>query len=105
MSILLPGTLKTSCRNWDESWLMTIEAVRKFGNLFHDMSWSGLGSRRTVCSVVTTGIFKRAQQMQDMASGRAAEDSILMLQADHVDAVEVQKFSGFLIRLQIVLRQ
>jgi hypothetical protein len=36
--------------------------------------------------------------MQNMASGRTAEDSILVLQAHHVDIVEVQKFSRNLIR-------
>ena len=61
------------------------------------INWSGLGSRRTVWSVVTTGIFRRAQQMQNVAPGRTAEDSILMLQAYHVDVVEVQKFGGSLI--------
>ena len=46
-----------------------------------------------------------AQQMQDMASGRTAEDSIFVLQAHHVDIVEVQEFRGFLIRRHVVLRQ
>ena len=46
-----------------------------------------------------------AQQVQNMASGRAAEDSVLVLQAHHVDVVEVQEFSGFLIRLHLVLRK
>ena len=41
--------------------------------------------------------FQAAQQMQDMASGGAAEDSILVLQAHHIDIVEVQEFRGFLI--------
>ena len=43
--------------------------------------------------------------MQDMASGRSAEDSILVLETDHVDIVEVQEFSGFLIRRQVILGQ
>src|SRR6202167_2647507 len=41
--------------------------------------------------------------MQNMASGLAAENSILVLQAHHVDIVEVQEFSRFLIRGQGVL--
>src|SRR5271165_621132 len=41
--------------------------------------------------------------MQDMASGWTAEDSIFVLQAHHVDVVEVQKLSRFLIRLHLVL--
>ena len=40
-----------------------------------------------------------------MASGWATENSILVLQAYHVDVVEVQEFGGFLIRLHIVLRE
>jgi hypothetical protein len=43
--------------------------------------------------------------MQDMAPGRPAENSVLVLQAYHVDVVEVQEFGGFLIRLHIVLRE
>src|ERR1039458_3396484 len=41
--------------------------------------------------------------MQNMASGRTAEDTILVLQAHHVDIVEVQEFSRFLIGRQVVL--
>ena len=44
-----------------------------------------------------------AQQLQDMAPSGSAEDSILVLQADHVDIVEVQELSSFLIRPQVVL--
>src|ERR1019366_2333750 len=41
--------------------------------------------------------------MQNMASCRTPEDSILVLQAHHVDIVEVQEFSRFLIRGHVVL--
>src|ERR1035441_361105 len=41
--------------------------------------------------------------MQNMASGVAAEDSILVLQAYHIDVVEVQEFSCVLVRLHLVL--
>src|SRR5450759_4005250 len=41
--------------------------------------------------------------MQKMASGRTAEESILVLQGNHVDIVEVQEFSRFLIRGLVVL--
>ena len=34
------------------------EAVGEFRDLFHHHQLSGFGSRRTVCSVVTTGIFR-----------------------------------------------
>src|SRR5208337_2209753 len=46
-----------------------------------------------------------AQQMQNVASGRTAEDSIFVLQAHHVDVVEVQEFGCFLIRLHVVLSE
>ena len=49
------------------------------------------------------GHFQATQQVQDMASGRTAEDSILVLQAHHVDIVEVQKFSRFVIGPHVVL--
>src|SRR5208282_948845 len=41
--------------------------------------------------------------MQNMASGVATEDSILVLQAHHVNVVEVQEFSRLLIRPDVVL--
>jgi hypothetical protein len=41
--------------------------------------------------------------MQDMTSGRTTENSVLVLQAHHVDIVEIQEFGGFLIRFHIVL--
>src|ERR1700740_1770433 len=41
--------------------------------------------------------------MQDMASGRTTENSILVLQAHHVDVVEVQEFGCFVVRPHIVL--
>src|SRR5579862_4690445 len=51
------------------------------------------------------GHLQTAQQMQNMASRRATEDSILVLQAHHVDVVEVQEFSSLLIRLDLILSQ
>ena len=41
--------------------------------------------------------------MQNMAAGLAAEDPIFVLQADHINVVEVQKFGCVLIRLDVVL--
>src|SRR5271165_914078 len=41
--------------------------------------------------------------MQYVTSSRAAEDSVLVLEADHVDVVEVQEFRGIAIGLQVVL--
>src|SRR6201987_2936283 len=43
--------------------------------------------------------------MQDMASGPTTEDSILALQAHHVDVVEVQECSRLLIGLHLVLSE
>src|ERR1035437_446477 len=41
--------------------------------------------------------------MQNVASGWTAEDSIFVLQAHHVDVIEVQEFSRVLIGLHVVL--
>src|SRR5260370_36793658 len=41
--------------------------------------------------------------MQNVASGCTAKDSILVLQAHHVDLVEVQEFSRFFVRRQVIL--
>ena len=38
-----------------------------------------------------------------MTSGRAAENAVLVLQANHVDIVEVQEASGFFIGRDVVL--
>ena len=38
-----------------------------------------------------------------MTSGGPAEDAVLVLQADHVDIVEVQELSGSFIRREVVL--
>src|SRR5579863_4848508 len=43
--------------------------------------------------------------MQDMASGRTAEDAVFVLQADHVDIVKVQKISRVLVGPHVVLGQ
>ena len=103
MSILLPGTLKISCRNWDESWLMTMR--RSESSAISSMTIT-LVRIRLAKDRVQSGHdrhLQAAQQMQDVAAGRTAEDSILVLQADHVDIVEVQELSGFFIRSQVVL--
>ena len=81
------------------------QAVRKLGNLLHDAELVGVGLAQNGVQRGHHRHLQAAQQMQDMASGRAAENSILMLQTDHVDAVEVEEFCGLLIRGQIVLRQ
>ncbi len=79
------------------------EPVRKFGNLFHDhqLVWIWLAQH---------GVQRRnhrhlqvAQQIKNMASGGAAEDSIFVLQAHHVDVVEVQEFGGFVVRSYVFL--
>src|SRR6266568_2185976 len=41
---------------------------------------------------------RTAARRRSLASGGTAEDSIFVLQAHHVNVVEVQKFSRFLIR-------
>ena len=53
--------------------------------------WSALGSRSTVCSVVTIGIRRSRSRPDDVAAGRAAEDAVLVLEADDVGVGEVQE--------------
>ena len=79
------------------------EAIGKLCDLLHDHE---LVRIRLAQNRVQRGHhrhFQAAQQMQNVASGRTAEDSILVLQAHHVDIVEVQEFSRILIGLHIVL--
>ena len=103
MSILLPGTLKISCKNWDESWLMTMRRSESSAISSMTMQLVRVGLAQNRVQRGHHGHLQAAQQMQNMASGRTAEDSILVLQAHHVDIVEVQEFSRFLIRLHVVL--
>ncbi len=81
------------------------EAVGKLSDLFHDAELVGAGLAQNGVQRGHHRHLQSAQQMQDMASGRAAENSILVLQADHVDIVEVQEFRGLLIRGHVILRQ
>ena len=79
------------------------EAVGKLCDLFHDHQLVGIWLAQNRMQRCHHGHLQAAQQMQNVAPGRAAEDSILVLQAHHVDVVEVQKISCFLIRLHVVL--
>ena len=79
------------------------EAVGEFCDLLHDHQLVGVWLAQNCMQRCYDGHLQAAQQMQNMASGGTAEDSILVLQAHHVDVVEVQKFSRFLIRLHVVL--
>jgi hypothetical protein len=47
--------------------------------------------------------FEFAQQRQDVPAGRTAEDTELVLQADHVHVADVQKVGGAQIRGKILL--
>ena len=73
------------------------KAVRKLRNLFHYRELVRIRLAQNRVQRGYRGHLQAAQQMQNMASGRAAEDSIFVLQAHHVDIVEVQEFSCFLI--------
>ena len=46
-----------------------------------------------------------AQQSQDVAAGPAAENAVLMLQADEIDIVDIQKVGGTAIRFNVLLRE
>ena len=46
-----------------------------------------------------------AQQRQDVAAGPAAKNAVFELQADQVDAVDIQKIGGAAIRLEVFFRQ
>ena len=79
------------------------KSIREFRDLFHHHQLIRVWLAQNRMQGGHQRHLQAAQQMQNMASGWTAEDSILVLQAHHVDIVEVQKFGGFLIRSQIVL--
>ena len=79
------------------------EPVGEVRNLFHYQHLVGIWLAQNCVQRGNRRHFQPAQQMQDMPSSRAAEDSKLVLQAHHVDVVEVQELSGLLIRFHIIL--
>ena len=81
------------------------EAVRQLHDLFHDHRLVGVWFAQNCMQGCHHGHLQGTQQMQNMASGRTTEDSILVLQTHHVDVVEVQEFGGLLIRLHFILRE
>ena len=52
------GNLEDFLQELRGSWLITISRSESSPICSMTINWSGLGSRRTVCKVVTTGIFK-----------------------------------------------
>ena len=79
------------------------KAVGEVGDLLHDheLIWIRLAQYG-----VQRGHHRHlecAQQMEDVASRRTSEDPILVLQAHHVDVVEVQEFRRVLVGLHFVL--
>src|ERR1044071_5112511 len=66
-------------------------------------SWSGPGSLRTVCSVVTTGISQFTQETQNVTTSRTAEDAKLMLQAYGIDIADIEEVGRPQIGRQILL--
>ena len=79
------------------------EAIRKLRNLFHDPELVRIGLAQNCVQCCHHRHLQTAQQMQDMTARGTAEDSVLVLQAHHVDILEVQELSGFLIRSNVVL--
>ena len=65
--------------------------------------WSAFGSRRTVCSVVTTGILNSRSNAKKMAAGGSAENAELVLHTDNVHVADVEEIRGAPVRSQILL--
>ena len=82
---------------------MTMSRVGKPRNLFHDSQLVSVGLTQNRMEGGHNRHLQAAQQLENMASSRAAKDSILVLQADHVDIVKVQEFRRSLIGGHIVL--
>ena len=81
------------------------QTVGKVRNLFHDTELVRAGLAQDRVQRGHHGHLQVAQQMQDMTSRRPAENPILVLQAHHVDIVEVQELRRVPIRCQVILRQ
>jgi hypothetical protein len=79
------------------------KAVGEFCDLFHDHQLVRVRLAQNRMESCHDGHLEAAQQVQDVAPGWAAEDSILVLQAHHVDVVEIQEVGRFLIRPHVVL--
>jgi hypothetical protein len=81
------------------------EAIGKLSDLFHDHQLVGVGFPQNRVQGGHHGHLQTLQQLKNMAPGWTAEDPILVLQAHHIDVVEVQELSCVRIRREIVLGQ
>ena len=79
------------------------QAIRKRGDLLHHPELVGIGLAKNGMERGHHRHLEAAQQLQDVTASRSTENSILVLQTDHVEIVEVQELSGLSIRSQIVL--
>ena len=79
------------------------EAIRNLCDLFHHHKLIRIWFPKDGVQSSHDGHLQPAQQLQDVAPRRPAENSIFVLQADHVDIVKVQKLRSLLIRSQVVL--
>ena len=67
--------------------------------------WFGSGSRSTVCSVVTSGIFSFRKRLRMWLPARSSKDAVFKLQAYQVVSIEVQKVCGPFIGCLVFLIQ
>ena len=79
------------------------QPVGKLSNLFHHHQLVWIRLAKDGMQSCHDRHLQTTQKMQDVTSSRSAKDSVLVLQADHVDIVEVQEASGFFIRRDFVL--
>ena len=56
-----------------------------------------------MCSVVTIGIRRSRKQPDDVAAGRAAEDSVFVLKADDIGVGEIEKIGSPQVRVDLLL--
>ena len=102
---LIAGDLEDLLQKLGRELAHNNEPVGKLRDLFQHQHLVRIWLAQNRVQRCDHGHFQTAQQMQDMTTGWTAEDAILVLQRYHVNVVEVQEFSGFLIRLHIILSE
>src|ERR1700687_6337979 len=81
------------------------ETVRKCCSLCSNKALVGIWVAKDGVQFGHKRHLQAAQQLQNMPAGRAAEDSIFVLQAHDIDIAEIQKVGGSRVGIQVVFSQ
>jgi hypothetical protein len=81
------------------------QAIGQCSDFFHYRSLIGIRLAKNRVQGCNHGHLQATQKFQDVAAGRSAENSVLMLQANQVNIAEIQEIRGLAIGSQFILRK